>query len=809
MRQLCKMCLFCMIVVYIGNNFFMMRDLDIYNKKRNFEITKEPKGKTKNSNGKKNKIFCVQYHLARAKHYDFRLEYKGVLISFAVPKGPSYNVADKRLAIKVEDHPIDYADFEGVIPKGQYGGGSVMLWDYGHWQETEDFGKGLKKGILKFELFGERLKGGWSLIKLKNSKDGDNWLLVKEKDKFAKKTSGIKNFNTSIKTGRTSQQIFENDNLVDKRNPFDKVSVQLAILEKQVPTGKNWIYEIKYDGYRILAFIENDSVKLITRNGKDMSQKFQEVVLSLKKLAKGRAMVLDGEMIVVDKNGKSDFNYLQNYVKNPDNYDLVYMIFDILALDGQDLRDIKLIERKDILKKLIKSKWSNLMLCQYVCGMGKECFEIAKNLGLEGIIAKDKNSVYSGERRDWIKIKCRKLQEFVVGGYTRTSKKTDGISAILLGVYKDNKFVYCGKAGTGIDKSASTQLLNLFSKPQKNSPFANKCKNLGDAKVFWVKPQIVVNIEYAEITADNLLRQSSFKGIRIDKEATDVCLEEKNNLVDVKISNPDKVIFDDDNIKKIDVINYYNAVGERMLKYAKNRLLTVVRCHNGIQDCFYKKHPTKKYDGVGILNIENSNDEKDEYFYLEDSRGLISQTQLGTLEYHLWGSSIDDIDKPNMMVFDFDPDENMELEQLRKGVKDLKKILDTFGLKSFLKTSGGKGYHIVVPFASTSDWDTFSAFAQKVANLLANKYPNLYTCNMRKSARKNKIFIDYLRNSKGATSVAPYSLRARSGATVSMPIYWSELDKIAPNQIDMWQAMERIKKTDPWKDFFDVKQKLK
>lgn len=815
------------------NNLAMETKLKEYNKKRDFNHTSEPAGKEVFEK-KANLKFVIQYHEARAKHFDFRLEWEGVLLSWAVPKGPSFNSKDKRLAVMVEDHPLDYASFEGLIPKGQYGGGSVMLWDEGTWKPLEDFNKGLKNGSLKFEVFGKRIKGKWALVRLKeeNKKENKNWLLIKEKDEYSKQTDGISNFKTSIETGRTTAQIKGEESPQKKKNPFKKVDVQLAKLTDQIPYGEDWLFEVKYDGYRIVCFTEGGKTKLLTRNSKDFTSKFKTIVADLNEFSAGRAIVFDGEIVVSNESGKTDFQMLQNYVKKPDDKPICYIIFDLLALDGKDLRNIPLIERKSKLESLLKTAPKSLVYSSHVVGNGKQCFKAAEKIGFEGIVGKRVDSIYSGNRNgDWIKLKCYLRQEFAILGYTVSKKRATGISAILLGVFNGENYNFVGRAGTGLTERKMDELLKEFVKiKSEKSFFKEKLKPHNEEKIFWLLPKFVAEIQFSEITNENRLRQASFKGIRLDKNPEEVVLEKKHEIKeknskknqkktkkidsiiveDIEITNPSKIIYNKKNIKKIDVINYYLKISKKMFPFVRNRVLSVVRCHKGVNaKCFFKKHPVGKNLGVSIIPIKNSEGEMSDYFYLENPLGLVSEAQLGTIEFHVWGSQVNNLDKPDMMVFDLDPDSNMGLEQIRKGVKDLKNILDGLKLKSFLKTSGGKGYHVVIPFEQSTSWDAFNEFAKRIAQLMESKWPDKYTSNMRKVNRKGKIFIDWVRNGRGATTVAPYSLRARPGACVSMPISWRELDIISPNGIDINEALKRANKKDPWKNFYDVKQKLK
>ena len=816
--------------------------LEEYNRKRNFEKSGEPEGEPERP--KKCLKFVVQHHIARRDHYDLRLEWDGVLLSWAVPKGPSYDTRDKRLAIQVEDHPLEYRNFEGTIPKGEYGGGVVMLWDEGCWEPQTDVDEGLGKGSLKLVLKGRRLKGKWALVRLK-AKAGetkDNWLLLKEKDDYAKTADGISGFTTSIRTGRTMAEIEEGAGEKIVRNPFGTADVQLAKLVAAIPEDEDWLYELKYDGYRILAYVEGNSARLITRNGNDYADRFQDIAYSLIDWAAGRAMVLDGEMVITDAEGRTDFQALQNYMRNPGGKNLTYIIFDLLALDGADLRGQRLIDRKESLEALMKDCPESLYYSQSIRGNGKENFLAACKANLEGVVGKKANSAYSGTRNgDWIKLKCDQRQEFVIGGYTLSDKKIRGVSSLLLGVYEGRELVYAGRAGTGLTMRSMEELENKFERiKRKTAPFKQAPESRKNEKITWLEPELVAEIKFAGWTEEHLLRQASFKGLRTDKEPGDIkkenaddkiqadkrMKEEQSSAKDlegamktngdstiingIKITNPDKVIFDDPEITKADVVRYYAKVSERMLPYVGHRILSIVRCPKGIsQSCFYKKHPGPDNKGIVTMPVLTGSGEKEDYFYIENAAGLIFEAQMGTLEFHTWGSRADDLEKPDTMVFDLDPDEGMDLETVRRGVKDIKSVLEQLSLISFLKTSGGKGYHVVVPFKSSVEWDAFHDFARRIAEVMEQQWPDRYTSNVRKNKRKNRIFIDWIRNGRGATSIAPYSVRARKGAPVSMPITWEELDTVAPDGVNMADALIRVDGNDPWKDFFQIDQQLK
>ena len=793
----------------------MTAQLNEYNQKRNFEKTIEPEGKTVDSD--ESLRFVVQHHLASRDHFDFRLEWNGILLSWAVPKGPSYNTHDKRLAIHVENHPLEYRNFEGTIPKGEYGGGIVMLWDEGYWEPYVNVDEGLREGNLKFTLKGKRLRGKWALVKLK-AKAGEannNWLLLKEKDEYANSTDSISEFLTSIRTGRTMTEIEEGQDDKTIQNPFNIAEVQLAKLVKRVPEGDDWLFELKYDGYRIMAFVEVNSVRLMTRNNNDYSKRFHEISTVLLDWAKGRTMVLDGELVITDESGRTDFQALQNYLKNSKDKRLTYIIFDLLALEGEDFRSYPLLVRKERLEVLMKDAPKSLYYSRHVHGHGEESLAVACETNMEGIVGKKADSIYNGTRNgDWIKLKCDKRQEFVVGGYTLSEKRTHGVSSLLLGIYEGEDLVYAGRAGTGISEMDMKMLESKMEGLKRvDSPFIFAPKSRSNEEIIWLEPNLVAEIKFAEWTKDNVLRQASFKGLRTDKDSKDIRREKaeddteqmsiiRNLIIEgVKISSPDKIMFNDPQVTKEEVIQYYSNVSERMLPYVSQRILSIVRCPKGVsQACFYKKHPSPGSKGIATI---------EDYFYIVNTSGLISEAQMGTLEFHTWGSRIEELEKPDIMVFDLDPDEGMDIDRVRKGVEDVKSILDELSLNSYLKTSGGKGYHVVVPLNPSVTWDTFRDFAKQVAEVMEHKWPDRYTSNVRKANRKDKIFIDWIRNTRGATSIAPYSLRARKGAKVSMPIAWDELYSIEPDGINMEDALLRIDKNDPWGDFYHNNQMLK
>lgn len=815
-----------------------MTALETYNKKRDFAKTPEPQGEEKPTGDTLR--FVVQLHDASRLHYDFRLEWEGVLLSWAVPKGPSFNTKDKRLAVQVEDHPLDYRTFEGTIPKGEYGGGTVMLWDEGTWAPQEDFAKGLKAGSLKIILHGKRLHGRWALIKMrpKPGEEDKNWLLIKERDEFVKPDSGIKEFNTSVVTGRTLEEIAAeaeeetakaNPDLLEGKLPFSETGFMLAKLTDKIPRGDNWLHELKFDGYRIMCYLEDGKVRLVTRNGLDWTDKFAQIAAVLTAWNPGN-MIFDGEIVVFTESGKSDFQSLQFALKNSANDTMHYILFDCLALGSTDLRSEPLTARKALLSEILKDAPSEILYSLHQAGdQGQAVFAQACTRGQEGIVSKRADSKYSvGRGNDWLKIKCDQRQEFVIGGYTTTDSSKTGLSALLLGVNSaEDGLTYIGRVGTGFTEKITKELLEMFqSLKRKTSPFATDIPKRSNEKVTYLLPSLSAEIKYAEITDDGLLRQASFKGLRSDKQAGEVVMEklsprenskpQKNFKADridygeISLSSPDKIMFPDDDISKKDVADYYWSMRDKILPYITNRPMTLIRCTDGIEaDCFFQKHLNKGIPGMDTFPFKTNSGEDSEAMIICDEAGLMGSIQMGAIEFHGWGSTADSLDQPDMIVFDLDPDEGKGIDDVRRAVKDLKQLLDETSLTSYLKTSGGKGYHIVVPLQPAADWEKVRAFAKLTAETMAAKWPERYTDNMRKLNRKGRVYVDWVRNGRGATSVCNFSLRSRKGAPIAWPLRWSDLTKILPNEVTLKNHKEYEKTLAGWKDFFAQTQELK
>ncbi len=850
----------------------MSNSLETYDEKRDFTKTSEPKGVEEKTSGERR--FVIQRHEATNLHYDFRLEWDGILLSWAVPKGPSYSTKDKRLAVKVEDHPLAYRDFEGNIPKGEYGGGTVLLFDEGTWEPQQD----PSPDSIKMILHGKRLQGKWALVKMKGKSDQDNlWLLLKEKDQYAKEKDDLGEIRTSIRSGRTMDEISMEGNIPveDKKStkrgsnetsivenktkknktpdsigelPFDETQVQLAKLTDKVPLGESWVYELKYDGYRILTYKTGNSLRFITRNGLDYTDRFKAMIPVIKDQIDGENFVLDGEMVIFNDEGITEIKALQSYLKNPNGKTLSYMVFDLLALNGEDLRQKDLLTRKQRLKELMKDNTPPLYYSDHTKGHGQELFDQACARNMEGIIAKKGDASYDdGRRGGWLKIKCQHRQEFVIGGFTLSEVQSQGFSSLMLGVYDGENLIDVGRVGTGFSHSLKMSLLSKMNPlKRKTSPFKEEPDERPGETITWLTPKLVAEVSFATWTKNGLLRQASFKGLREDKVAKDVVNEEKELQEDTEtvatttnpvakdeknevkltsspkkssvplkvsgiiITHPDKNLFEDAQITKRQVAEYYEEVGPRIMPYIKQRILSFLRCPHGIEDpCFFQKHLDALGEGMKKIAITEKDGQMDDYVYLTSVKGLVYAAQIGIVELHMWGSQIKTLEKPDFLVFDLDPDEDLGLDEVRHGVKDLKDVLDELSLTSFIKTSGGKGYHMVVPLKPNASWEEAKDFSRLVAQVLEKKWPKKYTSNRSKAKRKGKIYIDYQRNGRGATSVAPYSLRARKGAPVSMPISWDQVDAIAPNEITLKKALELIKEDDPWKGIFDVNQSLK
>ena len=905
--------------------------LTTYRAKRDFSKTAEPSG-AKGARKAGGYRYLVQKHAATRLHYDFRLELNGVLVSWAVTRGPSYDPKDKRLAVHVEDHPLDYGDFEGTIPKGEYGGGTVMLWDEGTWEPVGDPEAGLAKGELKLVLHGERLKGKWVLVRLKprkgeNSKH-ENWLLIKERDEFASSEETkpiIERALTSVRTGRTLEEIAagnlewtksgarfkRGDAAADEpakegAKPAKKqrkagkadalpafVSPQLSTLVEAPPEGDDWLHEIKYDGYRAIAAVGGSKAVVYTRKGLDWTDRFRPVVRPLADLPCGSAL-LDGEIAVNDKDGHTDFGALQDAL-GEGGRGIGYYLFDLLVLDGEDLRRRPLAERKARLAELLKDQPRSgpLFYSDHVVGGGSEMFKRAAELKLEGIVSKRAASAYvSGRTRNWLKIKTAMGQEFVVVGWQPSEVAGRPFSSLLLAVREGDRLTYAGRVGSGFGEAQLDELWpELEKRAVKTAPVDNVPRNILRGTRF-VRPELVVEIAFRGWSDDGIVRQASYKGLRKDKQAAEVIAEipqdvaaaappdsspakrgrgtptqvgstrlgrsrmpnsataefggggggpvrgaggkkdgrpqkEKTRGVaaidtdrdpgtievdGVRVTHPDRVLFAGEGFTKRNLIDYYLAAADHILPHVVGRPLSLVRCPDGTAgDCFFQKHASrgfpKSFKPIRIKEKTGS----DIYLYVEDVAGLISAVQIGALELHIWGSHVDTLEKPDRIVFDFDPDEELDFGLVKEAAKEMRDRLAAVDLQSFVMASGGKGLHVVVPLTPRYGWDEVKGFAEAMARILAAEHPDRYLAEMSKSRRKGRIFVDYLRNGRGATAIAPFSTRARKGAPLAWPIAWSALGRLEsahPFAVDSAAAALKRQKADPWKGYFDVDQVL-
>jgi len=820
--------------------------LQTYNQKRKFDKTPEPKGEAAATAGNS---FVVQKHDARRLHYDFRLEMDGVMKSWAVTKGPSLDPNEKRLAVHVEDHPLSYADFEGIIPKGQYGGGTVIVWDRGTWSPIGDPKKAYRKGHMEFELDGEKLKGRWHLVRMKGKPEEkrENWLLIKAHDEEASETIDlVEEATNSVKTGRSIEQVAEypkdtwnsrdvsskarsNKTTGKQVHDFPKgshkaampsfIKPALATLKNNAPEGSRWLHEIKFDGYRLQARIEKREVVLLTRSGLDWTEKFGEAIQHSLAALPVETAIIDGELVVEKESGVSDFSALQADLSEGRQDRFRYYVFDLLYLDGRDLQGAALVDRKALLEKLLPSNDPVLRYSAHFQEDGKKVLQHACSLGLEGVISKVAESPYvSGRKGQWIKSKCSSGQEFVIGGYTLSSSSDQAIGSLALGVYENGKLRHVGRVGTGFTSATAEMILDRL-KPltQTESPFSQKLTALARRDLHYVKPELVAEVEFRGWSGDGNLRHASFKGLREDKapkeisrEVEDVTKPETGDATEtpqtkIKFTHPERVYWPDQKITKADLADYYAKVWEHIAPYVTNRALSLLRCPEGIDgQTFFQKHPWRGMNKA-IGAIKDPKDRSGEpLVVISDFDGMIALVQSAVLEIHPWGSTTKAWEKPDLITMDLDPGEDVEWGAVVEAALDLKSRLEAAGLAAFVKTSGGKGLHVVTPLEPKAGWAKVKGFAKTLATDMGKDEPDKYLAVATKAKRNGRIFVDYLRNGRGSTAVAPYSTRARAGATVSMPLEWTELSKIkGPAEFTVKNTPAHIeaRKSDPWADF--------
>jgi bifunctional non-homologous end joining protein LigD len=823
-----------------------------YHKKRNFTRTKEPRGALKRKTGH---LFVVQKHAARRLHYDFRLELDGVLKSWAVTRGPSLSPADKRLAVRVEDHPLDYAEFEGRIPQGEYGAGSVIVWDRGRWSTEGDPHQQLAKGHLIVDLDGTKLKGRWHLVHMRgrDQRGKENWLLIKAEDEFARDDGGADLLEAqprSIKTGRTIEDVASSEVKIKpkrraktlksadppikasrhdpapapKREPIKGsrpgalpgfIDPQLASPATKPPVGEAWVHEVKFDGYRLIARIDRGKAKLKTRTGLDWTIKFPTLRKALETLPVVTAM-LDGEVVVETEKGTPSFGDLQADLSEGRSDRFRYYLFDLLHLDGADLTRAPLLERKRSLAQLLEGHGSILTYSEHFTERGDIVFDHACRLGLEGIVSKLKTAPYrSGRSKSWLKTKCVESFEFVIIGYVPSTTQRKVVGALALGHHVKGKLVYAGRVGSGFSNKVAEDLWRRLEDIRADKPLVEAVPVESRRNVRWVRPKLVAEVEIRGWTADGIARHAVFKGLRQDKEAADVVREapavkaKVAAALPVKLTHPDRVLWPDAGVTKQGLADFYAELWPWIEPYVANRPLALVRCPGGVEEtCFFQKHA---WAGIGDHVIRAKDPEDgEELLAIKDIEGLLSLVQASVLEIHVWGAKLDNIEKPDGITFDLDPDLAVAWPDVVNAAFEVRDRLQKLGLASFVKTTGGKGLHVYAPLKPHADWAATKDFARGLAVVMAKDSPRKYLAMASKKARSGRIFVDYLRNGRGATAVAAYSTRARAGATVSTPLAWDELGPdMHSDRFTIGNLLHRLSRgEDPWADVRKAARRL-
>ncbi len=782
-----------------------MGSLERYLAKRDFRRTPEPSG-----GGRASALapaYSIQKHAATRLHWDLRLEWKGVLLSWAVTRGPALRTAEKRLAVRTEDHPLSYLDFEGTIPSGNYGAGTVMLWDIGHWQPLADPDRGLDKGHLHFALHGQRMTGRWNLVRMRKGEARENWLLIKEDDEAAGQRDPVRRYTRSVRTGRSLPEIRREaaerppPRRSGQRPRFRKP--QLASLADSLPSDAGRWHELKFDGYRALVAIGAGGTRLLTRNGHDWTDRFAGLLPAFEALPCDTALI-DGE--VVAGAGLQGFAALQKAIAAGGPFQ--YQAFDLLHLDGEPLADLPLTERRTMLEGLFSGcvPLGPLQLSPVIRGDPAEALDRICGLGGEGLISKLMDAPYRGGRSGvWRKIKCGHRAEHVVVGWQRSDKRGRPFASLLLAVNEGDRLVYVGKVGTGFSGDAMEEIAERLSRLRRKSPTIEVPKPDAQGAV-WVAPELVAEVTYAGTTDEGRLRHAVFVGLREDKEAAAVVREgaaregavdeseKRVRVAGIAISSGERQVFPDAGITKLDVANYYASVAERMLQVAADRPLSLVRLPEGLGgERFFQKHRAAGFpDAVRSLAIEERDGTTKDYLYVRDAAGLVGAAQMGTVEFHVWGARRDRLERPDRLVFDLDPDETLSFAAVRDAARDIRLQLEQVGLPSWPMVTGGKGVHVIVPLRRVAGWDTVALYAKTFAAFCVQREPDRFTATLSKAKRRGKIFIDWLRNERGATAICPFSLRARPGAPVAVPLSWSELAELdRPDAFDIHSVASR------------------
>ncbi|HEV3396967.1 MAG TPA: DNA ligase D [Xanthobacteraceae bacterium] len=823
-----------------------------YAGKRDFNRTAEPKPQpAPKRRGKAAGLqFVVQKHAARRTHYDLRLELDGVLKSWAVTRGPSLAVGDKRLAVRTEDHPMQYLDFEGNIPKGEYGGGAMIVWDRGRWTPDGDPHRGLDKGHLQFMLEGTRLKGRWHLVRIRPrpGERTDPWLLIKSEDEFARPAGAseiVAEETTSYLSGLTTEELTAKGALradhaarvaVAKertRAPPDVARVRgarkkllpafvapsLAQTAERPPTGPKWVHEIKHDGYRIQARIDGSTVKLMTRTGLDWTDRFASIAKALGALGLSSAL-LDGEIVVEDSDGIAKFGLLQADLSAGRQDRFVYYLFDLLYAEGYDLTPATLLDRKALLHEIVAGLPSSspVRFSEHLAEDGPTMLEHACRLGLEGIVSKRVDMPYrSGRSEHWLKSKSVLRQEFIIIGYVPSTVAPGSVGALLLGYHENGKLMYAGRVGTGYSHKQAKELRETLETIAAPRPALGNALPAGAEKgVRWAAPQLVCDVEFHDWTADRLLRQSSFKGLREDKSPEEVVLETRPEsatgapeLTHVRLTHPERILWEGPGITKQGLAEFYADIAEWILPHIAGRVLSLVRCPSGIGgQHFFAKHPWHGLDPA-VRRVDVG--EKEPMLVVENLTGLLALVQASVVEIHPWGSTADDLDRPDRLIFDLDPDPGLPWSAVIAAALEVRERLARLGLESFVKTSGGKGLHVVLPIEPQADWDAAKEFTGALAAAMAKDTPDRYVATMSKRARQGRVFVDFFRNGRGSTAVGACSTRALPDATVSTPLDWSELSasvRADHFRIDNLRQRLAVLKADPWAEMLKLRQRL-
>jgi bifunctional non-homologous end joining protein LigD len=861
--------------------------LEVYRKKRQFGVTPEPRGRERGRGARGGGRYVIQKHAARRLHYDLRLELDGVMKSWAVTRGPSLDPGEKRLAVRVEDHPIEYNTFEGVIPVGEYGGGTVMIWDRGRWIPDGDPHQGFAKGHLTFELDGEKLHGRWHLVRMRGrpNESRENWLLIKGRDEDARSGRGgdiLKEEARSVASGRSMEEIAAGKRSAHRRartktktrsaakpavqmksDPApsaggrrarlpDFIAPSLAVLHESAPSGPRWLHEIKYDGYRIEARLDRGKVQLLTRHRQDWTHRFKQVAEAVAALPAETAL-LDGELVVQDEKGISSFSLLQTDLKEGRSDRFVYWVFDLLYLDGRDLTALPLVERKTTLQKLLRATRGRgpVRYAEHFDEDGPLIFKHACKMGLEGIVSKRREAPYfPGRSENFIKSKCRDEQEFVVAGFAPSNAMPQAVGALVAAFHENGKLRYAGRIGTGFSHDTARDLWKRLQKLRADKPPVALPKSERRKNVIWVKPQVVIEAEYRGLTHDGLLRQAAYKGLREDKRAREVVREapasrvapvaaaqqrimgkSKNasssrlagivtgpakafaaraetsaDIGEVYLTHRKRVYWAEVGVTKEDLAAYYMSVWNWMAPHVVGRPLALLRCPEGTgRPCFFQKHIGANIKQSALRHAVPAKER--DVIAIEDLDDLLALVQGGTLEIHARGSRLDALEFCDRLVFDLDPGQGVPWDAIVAAARETRQRLKDEKLESFVKLSGGKGIHVVAPIADAG-WEAAKNFTQRIALSMAADSPRLYVAEMRKSLRDGRIFIDYLRNTREATSIAPYSTRARQGAPVSAPLSWEQLGRATASNEFTVLNLKRHFRADPWRDIGKVKQRL-